>query len=200
MKEREAGYYEMLYQNTLEFLQTNNIPIEPWGRAGAKTLDDLVREIESGDCILECPKVGEVVRVLRTARIKVLCKIDKNNYELVEGTQTLPDGSTRDRLEQFGSGIAEKLHLNEDALAGAVRGIREELFNNNLEIPILSKNITSLGVEKTVRESQSYPGIYNHSNVFIYLWKMPINLYKAEGYKEIKENGQVTPFVWRKKI
>lgn len=181
----------------MALLEGSNIPLEKWGHGGAKTVHDLVRELSDGECELKSEGKNMLVRYIKVVRVKVLMEMGGALYELVEVHQVMPDGSGRLRASTFGSGLGEKLHRGEDPVAGAARAVSEELFEKKFCPPY--EDFILIESFSRERLSDSYPGIYNKSEVATYNWKMPVELYRSEGYQELKENGQRTVFKWKVK-
>ena len=98
---------------------------------GLKSIDDLLKEIENGETVLEENNTedtpgGDVSCVRRVSVVVVeITSKSKPNKKLIEYVQTLPSGATRKR-ERF---LSEKIMTGkgEGPLEAAERGIREEL-------------------------------------------------------------------------
>lgn len=120
-----------------------------YGKGNAKTWDQLIEEVESGDCTIELR--GDVV--VRTVQLVSTDVYAPDGDRLFEAAQKFTSGRTRHRNRY---GIAEKLKANETVLEGFYRGLQEELKLDSLNV---LKSIIDFKPYSSFRESDSYPGL-----------------------------------------
>lgn len=193
--ETTRSYEDLVRDEVTLLLKLNGISTEHWGEGKAKTVEDLVKEVVAGECLLDRVAEGEVKRMMQVARVHVSIHLpDGRTMELWEDKQVMESGGERER-GRFGPGLAEKMTNLENPAAAAVRGIEEELFDRRKVVPPESVIFTEELEEE--EESQSYPGLVTQLHIFKYEWHMPEHLYKEEGYEETKPNGQKTFFAWQ---
>jgi hypothetical protein len=129
------------------------LPLHLYGKGASKSVDSLLREIESGECQLiwenEVP-----VRVLRVSLIAVRSPLGS----LWEERQEFHDGRVRFRNIE---GVAEKCRPHESFQETAFRGLQEEL---GLDGTIVAPTLQEIRCETEFRSrfSTSYPGLKSH--------------------------------------
>lgn len=127
------------------WLKQKGIDVKSWGVDGAKSLQNLWRELKSGDASLQETPPLRIVHVVQI-------HIHRGNHILLETIQEMADGQKRYRNQP----PAEKMKANEHYLDAASRGLYEELG-------ILRDQITfdqSSHFSRTlISESPSYPGL-----------------------------------------
>lgn len=160
-----------------------HLPISQYGQGKAKTVEHLLKEIESGETqiIWENEKP---IRVINLVCVEVIS--EDGEQQLVEEKQVFSDGRVRERGIW---GVSEKLKPNEDPYQGAVRAMKEELGVENCSI-----QFDSTDTEES--ESPSYPGLttrYLKTNYQARVWNED---YKLEGYVEAQAD-KTTYFAWR---
>lgn len=172
----------------IQYLTINNVPYWSWGRGNAKTLGDLWRELESGECTLSVRK-GVVIRRVVVSSVYVYYKKDKVTWRLVEQRQVFADGRSRTRPAYLG--VGEKRRPNEDAEVAARRALKEELG-------IVDPKIVFKPLPKEVwkpTSSTTYPGTVVDHNVDMFEVFIPARLYKPEGYIE-QQCDKTSYFAW----
>lgn len=182
-----------------KFLADHEISTSQW----TKDVDTLFQETQKNDCsIWENPENKSVIRRVRTSWITVVTRdAAGNRWKLKEEKQTFfdKDGiktSERVRNNEF---VAEKLSPTEDPLAGAKRGLQEEL-----EITADDNDFTFDEETNSETPSQSYPSLRTMYNRFLFTYHCPTEIYLAhkDGFTEVekRENGseQITHFTWIK--
>lgn len=158
------------------------LPLEKYGIPPAKSIDQLLGEINKGECRIVW-EGNKPVRELRVVRIKVRC----GKEELWEKIQYYPSGEHRIRNIR---GISEKLIGDEPHGKGARRALREELG--------LDEELDLLWVGKGIKEnySDSYPDLLCRYEFYDYEVEIPISMKKKE-YVEECEDGMRTFFEWK---
>lgn len=86
-------------------LTDHGIKTDNFGRGKAKTIDDLLKELESGETKLVEQK-GKLVRVLDIAGVNIYFDDESHRYRLVQEKQVFADGRTRPRQTLFS--VSEK--------------------------------------------------------------------------------------------
>ena len=125
-----------------QWLQNQNVQIDLWGQANAKTVQDLWREIEFGETILTAPAQRHV-RV-----VSIL--IHHNGKQLIELSQRLRDGRIRERNRP----PSEKLKANESWQTAAIRCLFEEL---NIHPHRITLHLDSHTMSHETKTSYSFP-------------------------------------------
>lgn len=162
----------------------NLLPLSEYGKGQAKPIEDLLKEIEAGECLISIDN-NRPVRMVSVVNIAVFSPDGK---QLVEDRQEFHDGRIRRRNIQ---GISEKISPNESNFYAACRAMKEELniSPENCEIEVLSESIES-------SESPSYPGLLSVYRIIYCRAKISESAYRPEGYVERQKNKN-TYFVWR---
>jgi hypothetical protein len=148
-----------------------------------KTIKDLIKEIEEGDCILQLIN-GQLTRVVSVGYIEIF----NQGKRLVEISQIWPNGQVKYRNQP----VAGKLRFFEDSEAEMLREIEEELG-----IPMMVLKGQDIKLDHKViknGESPYYPGVPAvwHENHFV--WHMPDDLVKSS-YTE-DDGRKITIFEW----
>jgi ADP-ribose pyrophosphatase YjhB (NUDIX family) len=128
-----------------EWLEASGVNLECWGRYEAKTIEDLWREISSGESqIQDDPpmRMIQVVNIILRSKDRIL----------VEEKQQLGRNQNRYR----GLPPAEKVKTGECHIDAAIRGLKEELQISPDSIKIVT---SSFAPQISIHESQSYPGL-----------------------------------------
>ena len=169
-------------------LNRHKIPLDDWGKGGAKSTKSLATEVLLGESVLVETK-GGLVRQVGLVHIDVWYKVGDDLLQLVEKVQIFSDGRRRRRGL---TGVNEKLMPNESIHACAKRALEEELG-----LFVSSNNIIYLEEKHEARESPSYPGLTTEFTIH----EMEINLsgldFKNTGYTEIQPD-KTTYFSWQK--
>ncbi len=138
----------MKREELINLLQTNGIDPSRFGIGTTKSLDDLVKEIETGET-----KISQrVVREVSVVTINVFADVDGVRYRLVEVRQEFKDGRERTRT-QLSTSIQEKKHPGETSKEAIDRGLKEEI--GVARFTHLSGVLTFV----EVLESPSFPGV-----------------------------------------
>lgn len=162
-----------------EYLLLSGVPVELWGKDGAKTISHLVEELRVGECNLNGP-----VRTVQSVAVDVLC----NGMRLREREQIFKDGRVRQRTLPWGS-VGEKLRPGETPNAGLWRALCEELDIHDLS-PYRYK-----GEAHLVSISSSYPGLLSKNTQTRYVLYLRKPYFKPEGYVE-RQRDKTTYFDW----
>ena len=129
----------------VEWLHLAEIDLSVWGKAGAKTVEQLWHEVESGESILQHRPTLRHVNVVRII-------LRQAGRYLVEVQQQFMDGSIRKRRRP----PTEKILAREAPETAALRGIAEELDVD--ESLIITATVVPASECRT-EMSPSYPGL-----------------------------------------
>ena len=168
-------------------LKSNGIDLTKWGKGEAKTVEDLFREIESGETELTRDVKGKLIRKILGVGADVYYTNGEKTFRLKEQKQVFADG--RERKRDFGRAVSGKIKFGETARDAIIREIEEELgIKNNYPMEELETLIDT-------QPSQSYPGLSSFFMVDVFKINLTRNQFKPEGYVE-EENGLTTYFIW----
>ena len=158
------------------------LPIEKYGIGKAKTVQELMEEIESGETIISIEN-QKPIRNIEIAFISIYF----GEFQLVEDRQEFSDGRVRKREIK---GISEKmLNKNENPLDCAKRAMAEELaIQEGFEIEFVETVLEE-------NESPSYPGLISRYKIHKFKADLSESAYKNE-YIE-KGKNKKTFFVWQ---
>jgi hypothetical protein len=164
------------------------IDISVWGTGQAKTLEHLLKEIDSGETILITGATGELLRKVVVGNADVYYQSpDGKRYRLKEARQVFKDG--RERQRDLGAAVCEKIKVDEDPKDAMIRGIEEELgITGEIALSETGTNIQQIN-------SPSYPGlesVYSHHKFQVTLTDGQFN---PDGYVE-NQSDKSTYFVW----
>lgn len=153
------------------WLLDKQINTSTWGASGSKTIQNLWRELKSGDAGIQSKPPLRIVEVVQIY-------IRRGNLILLETIQELADGQRRFRNQP----PAEKIKPNEHYLEAAARGLFEELG-------ILAENIDfkeeTHQVRTIITESPSYPGLltkYTFHDIVAQIEGVPEDNFWHENY------------------
>jgi hypothetical protein len=101
-----------------QLLRRYNMPLDQWGKGEAKTLDNLLEEIENGEAVLIEDEAGELVREISVVWMTVFYSDESGNrYRLIEEKQVFDDG--RERTRDLSISVGEKMKPGEGPLETA---------------------------------------------------------------------------------
>lgn len=176
-----------------ETLRRHGINTQKFGKGKAKTLEELLEEINTGESTLSVSTTGQLERHLRTLAINVKYR-DARGRVLVlhEASRKSHDGRDLNRKTQHS--VTEKLHADEKAGHSSLeRALREELGITDPK----SYKITNQQAPKIVtRKSDSYPGLLTKNELHeftVWLDKMVFKPQYAED-----DGRKITTFEWKK--
>jgi hypothetical protein len=174
------------------FLSGNKIPLHLWGKGRAKTPLDLARELERGDCALEC-RSGSIVRKIRPVMVCIDgLDLSGAHVALKETGRMFADG--RDAGRPLPASAAEKMAMDEDPLAGAIRALEEEL---KIELTAEDhKLVLGSGVPEIIAEEDSwtFPGLPCEMARYWFSFSMPPRLFREQYVEE--QPDKTTVFSW----
>lgn len=162
------------------------VPLEQWGKGGAKTLDDLAIEILTGKSELVKNGAG-LLRLVRTVTITIRFIDGKRVLQLKEDRQVFKGGKEVRRELQVS--IVEKLKPGEDPVIAAERALYN--FGIKEKIPLIVERKKVQGPTP----SQLYPGIKTRSETHPFEVYLSRPLFNPDGYVE-KQDDCTVYFVW----
>jgi hypothetical protein len=178
---------EMDIKSLREYLLKFGIPLGEWGIGYAKTIDHLLSEIKSGECLIT-EKGKNIIREIEFVMAEIFYEDGERIFKLVEDRQVFSDGRTRVRKKE--SSISEKMIIGEDPLESLIRGAKEELG-----IYLEKNQIEKKEKEEKFEISKSFPGLTTKYNGHRFICFLNKDQYNSEGYLEIQKDKK-TYFVW----
>jgi hypothetical protein len=169
------------------FLISNGIPVEQWGKGSAKTVNHLYREILDKESTFSYVD-GKLTRSIEFVSSQIFYDSPGGVLKLVEEKQVFKDGRVRSRYLE--SSVSEKMKAGEDPGDSIIRGIEEEL-----KISISPSQLEKEGVIDESEESNSYPGLMTHYKGHKYRIELRTHQYRPEGYIE-HQRDKSTYFKW----
>jgi hypothetical protein len=153
------------------------INLNLWGKGEAKTVEHLLKEINTGECRL-IEKDGELLRVVNGPGLNVFYKKGEILYKLKEEKQVYKDGRVRVRAD-LETSIGEKLKSGESSLDAARRALLEELnISSDLKL------VPTASITKGPVTSISYPGLKTKYIIDVFNAYLSPESYRPEGYIE----------------
>lgn len=157
-----------------KWLIEHGIDLSQWGCDHAKSVQNLLKEIQEGDCIIQYKPPLRIIHVVQAL-------IFKDKYILTELGQELSDNRKRKRNLP----PSEKMKPDENCLFAAIRCLDEELQITDDRITFLSKKCKPV---IRYRYSKSYPGL--KSKYYIYRVHVQVNgLPEKNFWSEEKNSG-----------
>ncbi|MBP9763216.1 MAG: hypothetical protein KBD10_00530 [Candidatus Pacebacteria bacterium] len=168
------------------FLESYDIPLDKWGKGKAKTLENFLKELNSGESQLTSVD-GKLFRSA-LGSVAVIHYFDYPFHSvLTEVHQIMSNGKIYSRDIPFS--IGEKVLPNESSLEAVYRAFKEELA-----IEEKLKLRERPGYVQGPVPSTSYPGIITTYFVDVWFAMMPKHLYKRV-YTEVQPD-KTSQFVW----
>lgn len=177
----------MLAHTLRAFLEENDVPFDQWGKGEAKTFDNLLAEIVSGEATLK-KRGGIPCRSITISALDVYHDDGARLLLLREDKQLFSDG--RSRIRKLDRSIGEKQKRGETPLQAARRALVEELGITET-LPLFAKP----PVTKGPLPSLSFPGLFTFYTMHVFDVFLPPHLYRADGYVE-RQKEKVSYFVW----
>ena len=168
-------------------LRGYGMPLEDWGGAKTKSVENLLAEINAGEAMLveEC---GTIVRVVHVVGIFVYHGTGLGRQWLRELEQRFDSGLTR-RGRNIEASLGEKMLPGEAVQHALARALMEELKQSG------EPKLTNLRNVAKTEGSPSYPGLSTRYELHFADYEMPGELYRSEGY-EIRDGDKVLVFGW----
>ena len=176
----------MTLQQLTDLLLSHNVQIAAFGTGSAKTLAHLLKEVQSGEAVLEDDGNGRLMRRVTVLGINVFVEHAGARLRLTEDRQVFIDQRVRSR--SLPTSIAEKLQPGEDVVLAVGRALDEELSIKHFTL------LTRPQERTEVKESPSYPGISSTYTTYEVSVLIAPHEYKAE-YQEVQPD-KTSYFVW----
>lgn len=160
------------------------IDIMRFGTGSAKSLNDLLMEIENGEAEL-VEWDGQLIRLLAVLDINVFTDVGGRRC-LVEDRQEFVDGRVRRR--NLSASVSEKLHKGENPSEAVARALEEELGVRQF------RTLSSADEVVETHESPSFPGLMSEYLVY----RVEVLIDPAEykdTYQEV-QSDKATYFIW----
>lgn len=174
-------------QDIKPILTQHRVPVEIWGKGGAKTIQHLQAEVDAGETTLVADN-ETLLRQVGVAFIDVFYTRGEQKLKLKEEKQVFRDGRTRPR--QLEGSVAEKLSRGEQPIEAARRALREELKISD------AFDIQGKGSKTELKDSPSYPGLLTKFEKHYFETELNDHQYKPEGYIE-NQDDKTTYFTWK---
>jgi 8-oxo-dGTP pyrophosphatase MutT (NUDIX family) len=168
-------------------LERSGISTAEWGKGEAKTLANLVKELQEGDSSL-VEENGKLVRTVIVGGADVFYETPEGSLRLKEEKQVFQDG--RERRRDLGSAVSEKIRPDEAPAEAMLRGLREELGITG-EVTMRYEGESG----KTIT-SPSYPGLTSRYVNHKFTAVLSADQFKPKGYIEVQDD-KTTYFVWQ---
>jgi hypothetical protein len=174
-----------------DFLKELSVPLEKFGTGRHKSFEDLVNEIDNGECRLSIDsRSGRIVRAGAVVRLDVRYQTkDGAHLQLYEAEQRFSDGRCRTRPTDFA--VWEKLRIGEDPEVGMARALLEELKLRGEFQAIMRGDGTQIR-----RPPDDYPSIYSLFTAVDFTVNLSHQHFVAAGYQE-DQRDKTTIFLWR---
>lgn len=165
------------------------IDLSTWGVGEAKTVEHFLEEVQSGESKITIKLDGSVLKELTVSIAFVYYNSpDGKKFILQEYKQVFKDG--RERIRNIPSSISEKNIPGEEPEEAIIRGIKEELGIEDL-------NIQKIGMpELSTQISTTFPGIIPQITLHAFETTLTDSQYCPEGYIEHQEDKD-TYFIWQ---
>ena len=176
----------------LSYLYENGITVDGWGKGKAKTVDHLLREINSGEARIT--KIGhQLIREAESVVVHTYVDFRGKIFKLIEDKQLFRDGRIKPRGIEHAP--AEKMRPGETTFEALRRAFHEELGFDEDEASRLIFDFKSKTVKGPV-PSESFPGLITLYTLHEFETWLPLHLYNPQGYTEHQED-KTTYFVWQ---
>ena len=177
----------MTEEQLIALLQKYQIDISRFGQEDAKTLEQLLAEIYSGESQL-VEAGGRFIRKVSVLQVDVYAIIKGRRLKLVEDRQEFLDGRVRKR--RMAHSVNEKLLPGEDAFSAVGRALAEEIGVHRYKITSSEAVVTT-----ETKVSPSYPGLITEFFLHTLRVLVPALDFNPDGYSE-KQADKTTYFVW----
>jgi hypothetical protein len=164
------------------WLQNQGIDLSKWDCGSAKSIQNLLTELATGDCLIQLNpplRVIHVVQVLIFRENSILVELEQEMNDLRKRKRNLPP--------------SEKMKIGENCFDAAVRCLEEELSVSRKNITILIKEYKPF---IRYRTSRSYPGL--RSKYYVYRVKVEVDGLPHENFWSEEKTDEVNHDVIRR--
>jgi hypothetical protein len=170
------------------FLMAHGVPLSEWGKGKARSVNQLLEEIESSEAEINA-KEGKVIRTIQVVLIDIFFLEGERPLKLFQDRQEFKDGRVERR--DYPSSVSEKVRGFESPIQAALRGLREELgITTGVSLDLVPPDI------EPSEPSIHFPGIETQRKLFKYEVILPKELFKPDGYVEVQKD-KTNYFVWK---
>lgn len=165
------------YCEFVDILTKARIPLDEYGKGGAKTIQNLHKEVLSGESVMHVNDNYELTRDVKVVWIDVLCTLSNGDvYILREDRQVFKDGRVRKRSTP--SSLGEKMQAGEALDTAINRALDEEIGVTKID------SLHKIGEEKEKFTPPTYPGLETTYSSYSYVAVIPESAFATEGYVE----------------
>lgn len=168
----------MTKEELIILLTKYSIPFQNWGTGNAKTLDHLLKEINSGESSL-AERDGGLIRIVSVIVMNVYFNDGNRKLKLFEDRQEYKFGRIVKRNNN--DSLLEKIKPDEDISVAAKRTLAEEI-NITPELNIIDK-----GTSTEMIMGKSFPGLLGQATLYNFEVELTENEFNPEGYIEYQE-------------
>jgi hypothetical protein len=168
-------------------LLQQNIDTKKW----TKSVEQLYKEIKEGETRLSL-EGGELIRHTNAVFVEIISP--DGTQQLAETRQVYHDTTRPDNIRNSPM-IGEKLTVEEDPKAGAIRAFCEEICSGQ-EIDTTKLDVREI-TSKLPKKQDTYPGLNTRGKVTSFVLQMPTEYFDPNGYREVQEEkGKTNVFEW----
>lgn len=165
------------YRELVDILTKARVPIEEYGQGGAKTIQNLHKELMSGESVMRVSDKYELTRDVNVVWIDVVCSLSNGDvYLLREDRQEFKDGRIRRRSTP--SSLGEKMQPGEDLDQAIMRALSEEIGVDAIE------TLHKVGESEEKFTPPTFPGLETTYTSYSYVAVLPEAAFVADGYVE----------------
>ncbi len=178
------------FDSFLAILINAGLPVDLYGKGGAKTVHHLLNEVADGESVMSVDTKGNLHRELDVLWVDVITiRPNGDIYLLREDRQEFHDRPEPKR-RKLQSSIGEKLKPGEDPTTAVKRALGEELGIEDDPV-----SLHHLGNEQSDYTPDTYPGLTSSYRFYKYAAIIPDEAFKSEGYIEYQAD-KTNYYVW----
>lgn len=172
----------------IDLLTKAGIPLDEFGKGAAKSIENLHKELSTGESVMSVNDSYEITRDVNVVWIDVLSTLSNGDvYILREDRQEFKDGRVRKRSTP--SSLGEKMQAGEDLDTAIPRALSEEIGVNTIDA------LYKIGEEKKKFTPPTYPGLETTYASYTYVAVIPESAYLVDGYVE-HQTEKDNYYVW----
>lgn len=179
---------DITFEKLISILEIAKIPYHEWGIGDARTVNDFLNEIKSGESVVTLSSDQKLQRQIDVALIEVVhVTKDYKVYGLCEDRQVFNDGRVKKR--KLPASISIKIMPDEAPEEAGVRALKEELGIDELT------EISEFNSRRETIPSTSYPGVTTYCNSYPFFTPIDSNSFNPDGYIKTQDD-KTTYYVW----